>query len=106
MAIEFEIIDHIAVLEEGTEYRIELNIVSWNGDKPKLEIRKWKCLESGRRAGAGIRLTDTGAARLRDFLVKTDLPPPGAGYVQLARATAAAEAADKVCNEKGRADGN
>ena len=38
-----EIVEQIAVLSTNanTGWRTELNIVSWNGRAPKLEIRDW-----------------------------------------------------------------
>ena len=100
--VEFEIKEHVAVVGErhgDVRVSIELNRVSWNGREPCLELRMWKVgdqFEGGRRAFKGVILTDVEWARLRDVLVTTDLPQPGAGYVQLARATAAAEAAGKA----------
>ena len=102
MSVEYEIKEHIAVIGErqgDVRISIELNKVSWNGREAALELRMWKIgdqFEGGRRAFKGVILSDIEAARLRDVLVTTDLPQPGAGYVQLARATAAVEAAGKV----------
>lgn len=38
----FEIVEHIGVIAEyGTGWKKELNIISWNGDEPKYDIRDW-----------------------------------------------------------------
>ncbi len=37
-----EIIKHIAVISESESgWKKELNLVSWNGQEPKLDIRSW-----------------------------------------------------------------
>lgn len=41
---EYEIKQHIATLteDEGAEYQKQLNIVSWKGAKPSLDLRLWR----------------------------------------------------------------
>jgi hypothetical protein len=40
--IKYEITKHIGVLSEGSKgWRIELNLISWNGREPKYDIRDW-----------------------------------------------------------------
>ena len=43
----FEILDHVGIIKkiENREepWRREINIVSWNGAKPKVDIREWTC---------------------------------------------------------------
>ena len=42
MKITSEITRHIGVISESTRgWRLELNIVSWNGGEPKLDIHDW-----------------------------------------------------------------
>ena len=37
-----KIVKHIAVISETTSgWRKELNLVSWNGREPKLDVREW-----------------------------------------------------------------
>lgn len=41
--IKYEIVKHIGVLSDnGTGWRKELNLVSWNDKAPKYDIRDWK----------------------------------------------------------------
>ena len=55
--IEHEIVTEIAVLSESDSgYTKEINLVSWNGAKPKYDIRSWS---PGReKCGKGIVLTE------------------------------------------------
>lgn len=70
--VTFEITEEIQLLSETqTGTRKELNLVSWNGGEPKLEIRNWPADHS--KALKGITLTDLEAKLLRDALNKLDL---------------------------------
>ncbi len=54
---KYEIIEEIAVLSEGSKgWRKELNKVSWNGGKPKYDIRDWA--PEHEKMGKGVTLTD------------------------------------------------
>lgn len=55
--IESEIVTEIAVLSESDSgYTKEINLVSWNGAKPKYDIRSWS---PGReKCGKGVTLTE------------------------------------------------
>lgn len=61
--IESEIVIEIAVLSESDSgYTKEINLVSWNGAKPKYDIRSWS---PGReKCGKGITLTEDEAKNL------------------------------------------
>ncbi len=61
--IEHEIVTEIAVLSESDSgYTKEINLVSWNGAKPKYDIRSWS---PGReKCGKGIVLTEDEAKEL------------------------------------------
>ena len=61
--IQSEIIHEIAVLGESSSgYTKEINLISWNGAKPKYDIRSWS---PGReKCGKGITLTEEEAKRL------------------------------------------
>ena len=64
--MEYKIIKKIGMLEgEKDGYRIEMNIISWNGRSPKLDIRKWQ--PTNKPAG-GFCLSDEGLKRLREML--------------------------------------
>ncbi len=54
---KYEITEEIAVLSEGSKgWRKELNKVSWNGGKPKYDIRDWA--PEHEKMGKGVTLTD------------------------------------------------
>ena len=40
----------------GEGYQMEVNLISWNGGQPKIDIRPWS--EDGERCGKGITLTE------------------------------------------------
>lgn len=40
--IRFEILDHIGVLSQNQYgWAKEINVISWNGKRPKFDIREW-----------------------------------------------------------------
>lgn len=41
MSIKFEIVKEIAVLSESKNWTKELNIVKWEDNPPKYDIRSW-----------------------------------------------------------------
>lgn len=65
--ITCEIVKAIAVLSENERgFTKEINLVSWNGAEPKLDIRAW---HPGReKCGKGITLTKEEAHVLSDAL--------------------------------------
>ncbi len=64
--MEYTIIKKIGILEGNPEeYRIEMNIISWNGRPPKLDIRKW---QPGGKPAGGICLSEAGLEKLREML--------------------------------------
>lgn len=65
---EFEIVDHIGVLAEKTRgWKREVNLVSWSGAEPKIDIRDWSPDHS--KMGKGISLSTEEAQKLRELLV-------------------------------------
>jgi hypothetical protein len=52
--------------EEKSGWRKELNLVSWGGRQPKLDIRDWS--PDHEKMGKGITLTPEEAAKLRELL--------------------------------------
>lgn len=53
----YEVKETLAVLSESTRgWRTELNLVSWNGNEPKYDIRSWN--DDHTKMGKGITLTD------------------------------------------------
>ena len=69
--VTFEIQEHIAVLDEvgGREekWTKEINVVAWNGGKPKIDVRDWN--ESHERMSRGITLTEEQAMKMTKALV-------------------------------------
>ena len=65
--IKYEIIKHIGNLSESSRgWTNELNIISWNGGVPKLDIRDWA--PEHEKMGKGITLTGEEAEKLAVFL--------------------------------------
>ena len=62
-----EILGPIAVFSENEKgYTKEINLISWNGDEPKYDIRNW---HPGReKCGKGITLTEEETRALMDAL--------------------------------------
>lgn len=55
--ITFEIIESIGVIDENERgWTKEINLVSWNGSKPKFDIRDWSPEHD--KMGKGITLTE------------------------------------------------
>ena len=64
--MEYEIIKRLGILEgEPGGYRVEINIMSWNGRAPKLDIRKWP---PNNKPSGGICLSAEGMGKLREVL--------------------------------------
>ena len=69
---KFEIVESIAVLSEETSgWTKELNLVSFNGAKPKYDIRTWD--PEHEKMGKGITLTDEELIILREAVEGLDL---------------------------------
>ena len=53
--LNYEIIQTICILSENTRgWTKELNLISWNGGKPKYDIRDWA--PGHEKMGKGLRL--------------------------------------------------
>ena len=67
--IKYEIIKHIGNLSESYRgWTKELNIISWNGGVPKLDIRDWA--PEHEKMGKGITLSEEEAEKLARLLQK------------------------------------
>lgn len=67
--ITCEITKEIAVLGENEKgYTKELNLVSWNGSTPKVDIREWH--PEHERCGKGITLSESEGRNLMDALIQ------------------------------------
>ena len=57
MDIKYDIIEEIGVLSENDKgWKKELNMISWNGAKPKYDIRDWS--PGHEKMGKGITLSE------------------------------------------------
>ena len=67
--IKFEILKTIGILSENTRgWKKELNLISWNGGKPKYDIRDWA--PEHEKMGKGVTLTEEELAALKELLQK------------------------------------
>lgn len=74
--LTFEIIDHLLVLSEGAKgWTKEVNIVSWNGRKPKIDIREWD--ESHQKMAKGITLSKQELEAIKAWVERADIEALG-----------------------------
>jgi len=67
-SIQFDIVKHFGVISaEKSGWQKELNLVSWSGRAPKLDVRDWA--PDRKKMGKGITLTKEEAAALAELLV-------------------------------------
>lgn len=70
----YEIVKPIAVLSDSGTLTTELNIISFNGNAPKYDLRKWSTANGERKMQKGITITKEELVELRDILIKmTDI---------------------------------
>jgi hypothetical protein len=67
MNYNYELVRHIATLSEK-KYSLELNLMSFGGRTPTLDIRRWERCEDGETILKGICIDDEEAKALRDAL--------------------------------------
>ncbi|HBE77101.1 MAG TPA: hypothetical protein DDW65_04870 [Firmicutes bacterium] len=74
--VTFEIKDYLLVLSTGMKgWTKEVNVVSWNKRKPKLDIREWD--ENHIKMGKGITLNREEIIQLKELFNKLDLDEHG-----------------------------
>jgi hypothetical protein len=65
--IKYEIRKNLGTLSQGAKnWAKEVNIVSWNDRKPKMDIREWD--ENHERMGKGITLNKDEIVKLKEIL--------------------------------------
>lgn len=70
--LKFEIIKNIAILSEGAKgWKKEINIISWNNRKAKIDIREWD--ENHVKMGKGITLNKEELSKFRDVIGSINL---------------------------------
>ena len=69
---KFDIVEHLGVISENPKgWTKELNLVSWNGARPKFDLRDWA--PDGEKMGKGVTLSTEELKKLRDLLNDMDL---------------------------------
>ncbi|WP_034550498.1 YdbC family protein [Carnobacterium funditum] len=67
----YEIMEEITVLSKNNKgWQKELNLVSWNGNQPKFDIRDWA--PNHEKMGKGLTLTNEEMETLKLFLATFD----------------------------------
>ena len=70
--IKYEVVQRIAVLSQRPRgWERQLNMVSWNGNPPKYDIRDWS--PDGSRMAKGISLTEEELKTLKGILDDMEL---------------------------------
>lgn len=70
--IKFKITKSLGVLSEGSKgWQKEINLVSWNERKPKIDIRDWGL--DHEKVGKGVTLNKEELNKLKKLLDKIDL---------------------------------
>lgn len=74
----FEIKEHIGVIAQySSGWTKEVNLVSWNGGQPKIDIRDWDA--DHEHMSKGITLTEQDAGKLARMLTDRTLSRPANG---------------------------
>lgn len=67
----YEIMEEMAVLSKNNKgWQKELNLVSWNGNQPKFDIRDWA--PNHEKMGKGLTLSNEEMETLKKFLLTLD----------------------------------
>lgn len=70
--IKFEIHEEIGILSDSSKgWTKELNIISWNGNTPKFDLRDWS--PNHDKMGKGITLTNEELKALKKLLNEMNL---------------------------------
>ena len=66
---KFDIVEHSGVISENSKgWTKELNLVSWNGARPKFDLRDWA--PDHEKMGKGITLSNEEFEALKDLMSK------------------------------------
>lgn len=66
---KFDIVEHLGVISENSKgWTKELNLVSWNGARPKFDLRDWA--PDHEKMGKGITLSNEEFEALKDLMRK------------------------------------
>lgn len=64
----YEIVKPIAVLSDSGKLTTELNIISYSGNEPKYDLRRWYAGDGEKKMQKGITMTKEELISLRDVL--------------------------------------
>lgn len=71
-SIKYEIKENVGVLSESSKgWKKELNLVSWNDNAPKFDIRDWS--QEHNKMGKGVTLTTEELKELKNILNNMEL---------------------------------
>ena len=66
---KFDIVEHLGVISENSKgWTKEWNLVSWNGARPKFDLRDWA--PDHEKMGKGITLSNEEFEALKDLMSK------------------------------------
>lgn len=66
---KYDIVENLGVISENAKgWTKELNLISWNGARPKFDLRDWA--PNHEKMGKGITLTNEEFEALKDLLNK------------------------------------
>lgn len=66
--ITSEIIKCIGTVKDDGEWKLELNLVSWNNQKPKYDLRPWNSDHS--KCGKGVTMSEEELTTLKSLISK------------------------------------
>lgn len=66
--VSYTIVERLGTLSTSGNYTIDVNMISWNGREPKLDIRHFYWAKDGLRMRTGISLSDNEARALLELL--------------------------------------
>jgi Uncharacterized protein conserved in bacteria len=70
--LKYEIKKNLGIIGEGTKgWKKEVNFVSWNDRKPKLDIRDWD--ETHEKMGKGVTLSKEEVIEFKKLIDEMDL---------------------------------
>ena len=70
--LKYEIKKNLGIIGEGTKgWKKEVNLVSWNDRKPKLDIRDWDATHE--KMGKGVTLNKNEVEELKKLLESIEL---------------------------------
>lgn len=70
--LKYEIKKNLGIIGEGTKgWKKEVNLVSWNDRRPKLDIRDWD--ETHEKMGKGVTLSKNEVDELKKLLESIEL---------------------------------